>query len=43
MIDMLNVNTTIKEINISGNPLVAPEVEAQLLEMSNRFRKIIVN
>jgi len=42
LVEMLGINTTVKELNLAGNKMITEETEAALQEMSSRFRKILV-
>lgn len=40
LIEMLNINTTIREVYLTDNPYVTSEYREVFRKLSNRFRKI---
>jgi len=40
VIEMLNINTTLRVISLAGNPELTPEYRAKFAAMANKYRKI---
>ena len=40
LVDMLNVNCTLRDVYLMGNPAMTAEYKERFDKMSNRFRKI---
>jgi len=40
VIEMLNINTTLRDVSLTGNPKLTSEYRAKFASMANKYRKI---